>query len=49
MSAFDIDDYINKISSKVKLLASKFAGLFQREIVNIFANKFCPIYLYKLH
>jgi hypothetical protein len=42
------DDESDEISSKVKVLSLRFAGLPQEEIVRIFFNKFKPINLYRL-
>lgn len=49
ISTLDGNKYIGEIPNKLKLLVSQFAGLPQEKIVKIFANKFRPIYLYKLY
>lgn len=47
--AFDEDNYIDEILNKVKLPISQFTNLLQREIIQIFAQIFRSINLYKLH
>lgn len=47
-AAIEEDDYTGEISSKVKALATQFAGLPQGEIAKVFSNRFRPMNLHKL-
>ena len=48
-NALDEGDYTDEILNNIKLLASQFTSLSQSKIAKIFANKFPPMKIYKLH